>query len=287
MRQNGSMRFLRSVALLLVALLLFGCPADEQNKVFGKKHAAPKNIASLSPGTTEILARWGPFSFLKGKTSSCNWPSFLGNVPVVLSSTSPDYEVLVAKKFDMVVFDPQLYSEAEIAKIEDLGIPTFAWDPKSVDEMIHELYKLGAATGAETKTSEYADKIFNAVELAKAQAPNPRPTVALVIPSQGSEHMIAGKNSFQADELKAAGGEFVGPESDRFVSLDAEALLAWDPQVLIVAGPAGPILNDERLKSLAAVKSGRVYPINPDAALRRGGRVDQFILAVSGLLRTK
>ncbi|MCB8932788.1 MAG: ABC transporter substrate-binding protein [Fimbriimonadaceae bacterium] len=281
------MRFLRSVALVLLACLLFGCPAEDQGKVYGKRFIAPKNIASLSPGTTEILARWGPFSFLKGRTSSCNWPSFINNVPVVLSSTSPDYESLVAKKFDLVVYDPHLFSEAEIQKIKELGIPTYEWDPKTVAQMIEDLYKLGAATGSETKTSQYADKIYNAEQLAKAQMPDPAPTVALILPSSGSEHMIAGKNSFQADELKASGGDVVGPDADRFVPLDAEALLGWDPQVLIVAGDAEVLLKDPRLQSLAAVKSGRVYPINPDAALRRGGRVDQFILAVSGLLRTK
>ena len=277
------MRIVRSALLVAVALALVGCPKTQQNAVFGTPGPDYKSIVSLSPSSTEVIARWCAYQKLKGRTAADKWPNYVGGIAVVVDSTTPDYEKIISLHADLVIYDPVLYSETEIAKIKELKVKTFAWDPKDIDAMIDLLYKIGAMTRSELKTSDYVDKIVAARAQAATQALKPPRTVALVLPGSGSEHMIAGTASFQAEELKAAGGVPVGPASDRFVPLNPEELVTLNPDAIVVAG----VLRDPKLQSIRAVKDGRVVGLNPDAALRRGGRVDQFIGAVAKFLRSK
>lgn len=273
--------------LAFAALALVGCLDTDQKKIYGEGFDNPTSIVSLSPSSSEVLGKWGPFEHLKGRTASCNWPSFIGSIPVVLDQTKPNFEKIAALKADLVVYDPQLFNADDIAKIEQLGAKTLAWDPMTVDELIEDVHKMGASTRSEIKSSEYADLVYVAKRRALAEAQDPSPTVVLVIPGTGGEPMIAGANSFQADVIRSAGGKPLGPDSDRFVTLNAEALVAQNPDVIIVTGKKSAILGDPRFASISAVKNGRVEEITADAALRRGGRVDLFITAMSGMIRSK
>ena len=96
--------------------------------------------------------------------------------------------------------------------------------------------------------------------------------------------MIVGVNSFQADVVRAAAAEPVGPDADRFVPLSAETLVQMNPDVIFVTGNAEAILNDPRFKTVAAVQKGNVAVVKPDILLRRGWRVDKLILAMQNYL---
>lgn len=281
------MRIVRLALLLVAALAMAGCPKSEKNLVYGTPGPDYQSIVSLSPSSTEVVARWCAYQKLKGRTAADKWPNYVTGATVVVDSTKPDYEKILSLKADLVVYDPLLYSDAEIAKIKELKIETFVWDPKNIDEMIDLLYKIGAMTRSELNCSGYVDKIIAARAEATSQALSPMPRVALVLPGVGSEHMIVGTNSFQADQLKASGGEPVGPASDRFVPLNPEELITLNPDAIIVAGDAAPILNDPKLQSIKAIQTKRVLGLAADACLRRGGRVDQFIIAAGKFLRTK
>ena len=94
--------------------------------------------------------------------------------------------------------------------------------------------------------------------------------------------MIAGVKSFQADVVKAATGQPVGPDAQKFVSLNAESLIAMNPDIILTAGSPDPIYDDARFKSLTAVKKNRVRGVVQDVILRRGVRVPELIENLHG-----
>lgn len=294
--------------LLLVGILLGGCGEPPQQARFINRPKEYMDVASLSPNITEIIGRWGPMNKLAGITSSCNWPQFLKgphNFPI-LAGTKPNYEKIAEVKPGLIVYDTDSYNEQDVAKLKELGIDLYPFHANTVDEFIEQLYLLARTIGGETTISEYVDNIYRARSEAQSAVHTPRPKVAILMGDY-----IAGVRSFYADEIRAAGGEPVGPDADRFVKSNAESLVQMNPDVILAVDDASfkafddkgapetrpqredvvvikyipqSILEDPRLKSTTAVQKRQIASIRPDAILRRGGRVDKVIEGVGRYL---
>jgi ABC-type Fe3+-hydroxamate transport system substrate-binding protein len=190
-----------------------------------------------------------------------------------------------------------LYSKEDIKKISDLGAKTFAINANTIDDFTKQLYRLGALVNSESNASSYVDKILAARNTAQAQSLSRNPKVAVVLVGDGTEHMVAGTKSFLADVIRSAGGEPVGPDADRFVSLSPESFVASNPEMIVIAYPvfsknedltregaikrAKKIVNDPRLKSVLAVQKELILPVDEDILTRRGYRVDRLIEEIS------
>ncbi len=266
-----------SSILLLAAFVLAGCGLSAPRIGGEMRPKFYRSAVSLAPGATEVVSMKAPHVRLMGTTTSCNYPPGLKGHKIAMKGMKPDYERIAEIKPELVVYDADLTSEADVAKFKELGIETFGFRGKTVKEYIESLYRFGALVGSETGISEYCDQILSAINQADAVGFDPKPKVAMLLPGSGSEHMIAGTRSFYADLLRSAGGHPVGPEADVFVALSAESLVSKDPDFVFVAGSRDPVLKDPRLASLQALKNARVVQLNPDVALRRGMRVNSLI----------
>jgi iron complex transport system substrate-binding protein len=284
------LRPLRLLPFLFASLLLAGCTEAPTFGRGGDPHQPYRKIVSLSPGTTEIVASYiANHQAFQGRTKADNFPPTVRDVPVV-GDLKPDYEKLAQIKPDLIVYDDALYNEADVEKLKQLGGKLFAIKADTVAAFMDQLRDLGAEISSETQLNDYADKINYERQDAMGSALKPTPKVAVLMPGGGGEHMIAGKDSFQADLVRSGGGEPVGPPGNRFVTLNAESLISMNPDVILVAGMPDPIATDPRLKTLKAVVGHRVYGTGvdknaQDILLRRGARVIDAIKFVASALR--
>jgi iron complex transport system substrate-binding protein len=290
----------RAVSWLLVALAIASVGCNKEDDTLGglKREKTYKNVISLSPSTTELLLTQGASGITKGRTAADNFPeSTVKNVPIV-ASVKPDYEKISGMKPDLVVYDASLYNSEDAQKIKELGADVFVIDANTVDKFVDQLYELGSLIGAETNISGYIDKILAARTAALGNALSPAPKVAVMLAGSGSsEHMAAGTDSFIADIVRSAGGEPVGPKSDKFEKANAEFLLTQNPDVILLGvsakDPAATdrqvqaILGDPRLKPLKAVANRRLVGIDQDVMLRRGSRVDRLIDKLHAAIASK
>jgi iron complex transport system substrate-binding protein len=267
-----------------ILIVVSGCAPKKVVVAFRPKQY--RAIISLSPGTTEIVASDGDTSTLKGRTSSCNFPSYIqASVPIV-AAVKPDYERITSIHPDLIVYDKSLYSEQDIDKLKSSSTDMFAIDANTVDDFTKELYRLGSLIAAETHVNDYVNRIHVEEASAAASPISPTPKVAILMPSASGSDYIVGTDSFLADVVKQSGGQLVGPKSDNFGPVNAEAFVAMNPDVIVVPGSkletSGPglVANDPRFKSITAVKNGTVRMIESDVLLRRGHRVDQLIKAL-------
>lgn len=268
-RQNELMR--RAFLLpLFAALLAVGCRPGEEKIQWAVRQKTYSSVASLSPSTTEITASVAYNVRLVGRTAACDFPPSVKTVPIV-AQVKPDYEKLKATSAGLVIYDPTLYGDADIAQIKALGMDTFAFESNTVEGFEKELLKYGSMVGAEMETSTYVDKI--AAE--KKEPISPLPKVAIILPGKGGEHMIAGKSNFHADVVRLSGGEAVGPDSDKYVTIGAEALIKLNPDMIITSGKPDALIADPRLKSLPAIAKLKVRGVNNEYLTRKGYRVDK------------
>ncbi|HEY0866269.1 MAG TPA: helical backbone metal receptor, partial [Fimbriimonas sp.] len=268
---------LRAVLWMLLPVLLFAGGCRSGNDTIGGVPRKEKidSIVSLSPSTTEILLTQGATQFLKGRTAACNYPDMsVKQIPIV-ASVKPDFEKIATIKPDLVVFDSAVYNEQDVQKIKELGAQTFTIDADTIDEFTTQLYRLGSVLGLETNVSGYVDKILAARTSSLGDPISPAPKVAVLLAGWGSaEHMLAGSGSFIADVVRASGGEPIGPDSDKFETLDPEYLLAQNPDIVVLGVPAkdaaaterqvAAVLNDGRFAGMSWVKNRRIIPMDQD-----------------------
>jgi len=267
------------VLSLLAATLVVGCKSAPEGVKFPIRSKQYHTVASLSPGTTEIVGSLSYTIGLVGRTAACNFPPNVVKAPVV-AQVKPDYEKLKKANPGLVVYDASLFGDEDIAEIKKLGIDTFEFKAKTVEAFADEIQQFGSLAGVEMEASAYADKMLQerSADMGKG---GPAPKVALIMPGKGGEHYIAGTKSFQADVIRSSGGTPVGPEAEKFVPIDAEALIQLNPDMIITAGKPDVLIADPRLKSLSAVAKLKVRGINPDLATRMGFRVDKEINLVN------
>jgi iron complex transport system substrate-binding protein len=246
-----------------------------------------RTAVSLSPGTTEImLASIGNVRLL-GRTAADDWPEGSVNSVEVVASVKPNYERLTALKPDLIVYDAALFGKADVDKIKSLTkAEVFAIQANTIEEFTKEMYVLGSLTASEARMNDYVNRILAEIGTARAEPLTPTPKVAVILPGDGGRDYIAGKSSFVASAVEAAGGEPVGPDDSKFVLVNPEALLGMNPDVIVVSGTkqdmrgAMALLKNPRYQTLNAIKQKRVKVINEDVLIRRGARVDQLIKAL-------
>jgi iron complex transport system substrate-binding protein len=267
--QNASMRRSATFLLTLVAVLSVSGCREEPGGVGGTHPSRRvKTVATLNLGATEIIRSRIPEVTLVGRTAQCNWPPMDAKIPVVMNGLKPNYERLAQLRPGIAVYDEQLFSKADIEKLKQLNIEPFAVTGDTVEKFIE----------CETSVSEYIEEIYSAMSAAAGAPPAKKVRVAIMMPGQGSEHYIAGVDSLYADAVRKAQGEPVGPKGATFVPVNAETLVALNPDAIVCSSDPKPILSDSRLQSISAIKSGKVGKVaDPDVLLRRGGRLDKLI----------
>jgi iron complex transport system substrate-binding protein len=265
------------------ALSAAGCVASS-SAIGGKpREIAQPKVVSLSPSTTELVAKSAVPQALVGRTASCNFPMNIQSQPIVMAGVKPDFERIAASEADYAVYDADLFSEADLSKLKEIGVEPLPFKAKTLDEFADFCYQLGRRIGGETTLSEYVDSIMKKIAEGRVEDGRPKPRALFLTGSEG-EYLALGKGSLLADIVVRMNGEVVGPDADRWSAMNAEAILAADPQVIVCAGNASRVLADPRLAGTSAVKAKLVVDIDGDILLRSGQRMDQLVEAIGILL---
>lgn len=215
-----------------------------------------------------------------GRTESCDFPPAVKESPVVMNGTKPNFELISKMSPDVILYDHDILSEADVAKLKQLGFATVDIGADTLDEYFEILQTYGANTRNEMAFSEYADRIHKIRQTKASTARKPPVKIAIVMPGKGGQHMICGTDGMLADCIKTIGGEPTGPKGKMFITLNPEAFIQLNPEAIITAGDPTPIVKDPRFANLKAVKNGKIWGINPDVLLRRGARFDKLLEAM-------
>jgi iron complex transport system substrate-binding protein len=259
--------------VFIALLFLVGC---RQPTTFGGQPRKKfyKAVISLSPSTTEMVAFAGVR--LIGRTKADDYPGQVATVEVV-ADLKPNYERIAQLKPDLIILDRDLYGDAEVAKLKQTGADVKIIGSDSVEGYIKDFYTLGNWVGGENNINEYLIKVQKQVAVSLGDKPSKNVKAAMIIPDASGHHMIAGAKSFQADVMRIIGSTPIGPDTNKFESLNPEYLLSQNPDVIFVAGDKKSLLADSRFANLTAVKTNSIVALNQDVALRRGQRVDTFM----------
>jgi iron complex transport system substrate-binding protein len=250
----------------------------------------PRRVIALIPSLTEIVFALGQGDLLVGATQFAKEPPAAATLPRVGSYLHLDIERIVALRPDLCLAARDGNPEHMIRRIEQLGIPVFALDPRTLPEISDSVILLGELLDARQQaaaiTRDMAAKMTAVA--ARVQSVEKRPGVFFQI--DASPLVSAGRGTFIDGLITGAGGKNLAGERGSYPRFSWEEILALQPEVVIIASMAGGY-SEEQLQAqwakwpdIPAVKNGRVHVVDASLFDRPVPRLADGLVELARLL---
>jgi iron complex transport system substrate-binding protein len=288
----------------VAALFLFFCGATRGSQAappsvayrqitdeIGRTIRIPQSIhriVSLAPNLTETIFALGLQDRLVGDTDFCDFPREAQQKTRVGGAVNPSLEAIAALHPDLVLVTKNLNRLETVQALADIGIPSYATDPHTIDAIIASIAHLADVLGAsETGSALTADLARQMAALHHRLESQPIRRVLFVV---WTEPLISiGNSTFIADALRHAGAVSVIDSSQNWPQVNLEEIVHQQPEFLIFAASSftsGPHIADALFdlpgwRLLNAVRNRRLVTIS-DAINRPAPRL---ISAVEDLAR--
>ena len=241
--------------------------------------ATPRRIVSLVPSVTETLFAIGAQDAVVGVTDFCNYPPDARHKARVGDMLAPNLETLVSLKPDLVVATRSGNREETFDQLKRLGLPVYLVDePPSLAGVLRLVGGLGQLTGRRDAAAAVAAGLEGRIASVRERvAGRPHPRVLYVLWPEPL--IVPGRGSLVSELIASAGGESVtADQAQGYPRMSLEAAVGRAPEVIILArhgAGTGPAAREQwqRLESLPAIRSGRLYAADGDLLHRYGPRV--------------
>ena len=283
-----------SLVVLALVFPLIGC-GSSGNSLKGKEatltddlgrevdiSSVPERIVSISPACTEIIFALGLEDKVVGVTEYCDYPEEAKSKPKIGTFSTPNVEVIVNAEPDLVLATGGVQQEV-LTKMEDLGLTVYAVDPKTLDQTVKSIEKVGSITGTEKKASEVAkDMEERAAEInqqvdERESSGEAKPKVFYEIYYENNA-WTAGKDSIISNLISLAGGNNVGDvDSSDYYEFSLERIIQENPDVYLISSGSmsnpGDVTQRPSWDQIKAVRDGKVFMIEEDIVYRTGPRL--------------
>lgn len=245
-------------------------------------------VLTLAPSLTELVFAAGAGDKVPAVSVVDNHPEAVHDLPRY-AVLPVDFEAIAAYQPDLVLAIDQVNSPNDATTFADLGIPVYFFAYHDLAGMIASLRTLGDLAGTAEKANAAADSLEARIEQLRAQTADLDPPKTLFL--IGDETLYAyGKGGYTNDLVRLAGGESVTETIEAPMPvLSDEFVLTARPEVII--GAFGESYETQQLlrhhptwHNLPAVRSGRVYSLDPDLLLRPGPRLVEGAWQMARLL---
>lgn len=238
--------------------------------------AAPKRIASLSPGTTEILYAIGAQPQIVATDTYSDYPAEAKSTPK-LDGFRPSPEAITALSPDLVILVDN--PKGIVETLDGLGMQVL-WlkVPEALPQLLQQIQLYGDISGhgaAAQQTVAGMRARIDAVQnrLAGVQQ-GPR-----VYHELDAKLFSAAPNSFVGDLYTTLKAQNIVPAGDKpYPQVTQEFVVAKDPEVIVLTDAvAGESIDTVRARSgwstISAVKNSRVVAVDGDLVSRPGPRI--------------
>ncbi len=239
----------------------------------------PGRIVSLVPSLTETLFALGLGEVVVGVTRYCTEPAAdVAALAKVGGTKNPDREAIAGLAPDLVIMNAEENRREDFEALAGAGLAVFVTEPKTVEDGIRLIARLGEAAGAPERGAALAAEQGTRVRAATAKAA-PRRPVRYFCPIWRKPWMAFNADTYAHDLLRVAGGENVcAAESARYPTVTLEAIAAASPEVVLL--PDEPYVFGARdlpalapLASTPALRDGRVHFVDGKALSWYGPRI--------------
>ncbi|WP_279356128.1 ABC transporter substrate-binding protein [Methylobacterium indicum] len=252
--------------------------------------AAPRRIVTIFSSNTELVAALGLTDRIVGIDALTRYPPEAAEKPVVGGRLGISVDAVVGQEPDLVLLTPaRQAAHLLLAPMERLGVPTLVLTSRSLGDVLDNLRLVGRATGEPARGIAVADALAaRLARVARVVAGRPCPRLVLVTGRLGNGLVLAVRaGTYTADAVARAGGCLALTGAGSLAQVSPEALLAADPDVLLLAGSEAELREltaRPGFRDMRAVREGRAHVVARAAFLIPGPRTVDGIERLAALL---
>jgi len=247
----------------------------------------PERIVSIGPSNTEFLFALGAGDRIVGDDDFSDQPAaaktkdHVGGVKVNL-------EKVVSLKPDLIV--TVKFSDGTIEALTQTTAAVLVVDPVGLADVTRSASMLGKAIGADGEA--LAKDLQGKLDALKAKVGS-APKLKVFDEEDASDLTklyTVGPGSFLNDLITLAGGTNIAAGAkSAYPTISTEEVIKADPDVIVLDDAAFGTTVDSIAKrpgwsALAAVKNGRVYPLDPNLMSRPGPRIAEAAQVLAQLI---
>jgi iron complex transport system substrate-binding protein len=251
-----------------------GAPAQNFREVLdetGRTVRIPQpvtRIVSLAPSLTETVYALGLQDRLVGDTDYCDYPPEAQKKQKVGGAINPSLEEIAHLRPDVVLVTKHLNTLDTVHSLDALGIPSYATDPRNVDEIVASAKRLGDVLGAPEAGAALAEDLQRRLDVLQ-QKIGALPLRRVLFVVWADPLISIGKDTFIADALRRAGAVSIVDSKQNWPQVNLEEVARLQPEVLVFADshsemtpqhldvfatrPAWRILNAVRDRNFAVI----------------------------------
>ncbi len=194
-----------------------------------------RRIISLAPSVTETIYALGLQDRLVADTDFCDYPPEAKKLPKIGGPFTPNLEVILSLKPDLVLLAANTANRKETADALDLlHVPAYATSARTIEEVLASIARLGEVLGAAEQGRVLAQSLQARLDALHKKLGAAAPVRVLFIVWQ--EPLISiGQDTFLADALRWAGAESVIHTKQDWPHVSLEEVLRLQPDYLIFA----------------------------------------------------
>ncbi|MDT8441588.1 MAG: cobalamin-binding protein [Desulfuromonadales bacterium] len=277
-------RILLLILLLASAALPAGAAVvtDALGRPVGSERP-PQRIISLVPAVTEILFALELDEQLIAVTRFCTYPSAALAKPNIGDYASPSLEALAALRPDLVIMAADAAGPELLSRLEMLGIAVFVAYPRSLTGTAELIRTLGRLCDRQPRAAALAAELEQTARCARRLTKGHQ-KVRVLATVMTEPLVVAGPQTLLDDLIDIAGGvNVVGASLSRYPTWGLEAVLAADPDLILVSphpGQEDAAALYRNWPELSAVRNNRLLSVDADWIQRPGPRLSLGLRAL-------
>ncbi len=239
----------------------------------------PHRIITLAASLTEIVFALGQGHRLVGVEQFSDFPPEARKLPKVGSYINPDVERIVALRPDLCLAIKDGNPYHSVARLESLGIPIYAVDPRNLQGVIDTVLEIGRLLNASSQAEALAANLSRRYQhlISLVTQVHRRPTVFFQI---GTSPIVAvGSHTFLDELITTAGGINLTAGKVPYPRFSQEQVLGLQPEVIIITSMTrGEVF--ERVKAawsrwttVPAARNQRIFLVDSDIVDRPSPRI--------------
>jgi iron complex transport system substrate-binding protein len=231
---------------------------------------SPKRVVSLAPSITEIVYDLKCGDLLKGATTYSDFPKAAQRLPKVGSYVYLDLEKIVSLEPDLCIGIKDGNPKELVLRLEGLGIPVYAVNPRSLDSIQSTVIEIGVLLHAEKTARQVAGEMRSRIEtvrqLSSTAAHRPRVFFQIGI----SPIVSAGSDTFIHEMIEIAGGVNLAQPYTSYPRFSTEEVVVAAPDIMIITSMAREKAFEQikakwkQWPNIPAVKNNRIYLVDSD-----------------------
>jgi len=221
-----------------LTLLLICCqtPTDNQQE---QTQDTPKEwrIVSLNGTITELLFEVGLGDAIVGVDRTSTYPASAQKINNLGHVSKLNIEAILALEPNMVLIDKKNAQTTALDVLRKADISIQVVDiPQTLDGALVAAKKINTIFDGDWDTQSLAQKTAtNKAKIKEIRSKMTNPPKVLFIYARGAQTlMVAGKNTFAEAMIEIAGGQHLMKDFDSFKPLTPEALLKYQPEVILM-----------------------------------------------------